>query len=654
MPKSLSAEKTEDIFKIIVFIGSGFKESDIEAIQKKCIEISRNRKLRLEVDYIRTDSFDENRLDKIKFDQYHDKNNNVNSLALVLAHVLYSTYDKKSPTTIDEVPSKELCNKLLEWGFKSANLYSCFGGRVVKKDSQAEDFPKDLDLWIRSSAKYTNLRRYAANSIVDALDIFVNHHLALRENKDEKSQNKNNLIIHKIRLHALITDPQTVYYSTPTKNGRISGKFSMGVGKFTLKEIADIINDDILAGKIREIIEKKFGKNKTHFRLYHLKQNLKDLLSQKQWQEIKKVHQEKYTPNAIKNHIIRRVEKYCKIHDIKPKEWINNPLITQNSNLKQFRQKAFVIALGSESLTSITNKQYHGSYKPTRGRVEELKGYLESKIDLNDKDTNGRTPLIRAVAMSSKKIVKILLKRDSNINEQDNFGRTALMYSSTLSHDKTTLILLKNRNIDVNMQDKDGMTALMCAVNDGAIDNINMLLRDKRVRTDLKNKDGFTALEMAQNLLRNESKNSTKIDFERIIKLLDQNNLKNNTPTDIKAEAKKPLQDKQRVNRPQKQQNKLQYALLPLKILYTLVKYPFSCLKKTSDKCLRKTSFKTKNIKIRDSKIETKRQVLKGRNKENTNNKNSRFSFDNKGKVPGKVIRNTNSNKYKQEKVHSK
>ena len=154
------------------------------------------------------------------------------------------------------------------------------------------------------------------------------------------------------------------------------------------------------------------------------------------------------------------------------------------------------------------------------------------KIDFNSKDSNGMTPLIRAVKDMNSRVLRILLSvNDVDVNARDNNGWTALLHcikakdsfeaemllekedinpnlkatdgnfplrQAVINHDdESTAMLVNHPKIDINNRDGDESTVLFQAVCHNLPNYINLFLKVKGVDPNLKGKNGFTPLSVA-------------------------------------------------------------------------------------------------------------------------------------------------------------
>ena len=154
------------------------------------------------------------------------------------------------------------------------------------------------------------------------------------------------------------------------------------------------------------------------------------------------------------------------------------------------------------------------------------------KIDLNPKDSFGRTPLIVAAKEYLSPVLRILNDIDEvDVNAKDNDGNTALMYivknmdvynakillenekvnpnlktndgnfplrQAVIFHDENMVELLVNlEKIDMNNRDGDGSTVVFQAVCHNLPLYINLFLQNEKTDPNITGKNGFTPLSVA-------------------------------------------------------------------------------------------------------------------------------------------------------------
>ncbi|GAW83346.1 hypothetical protein, conserved [Plasmodium gonderi] len=88
---------------------------------------------------------------------------------------------------------------------------------------------------------------------------------------------------------------------------------------------------------------------------------------------------------------------------------------------------------------------------------------IEKKIDVNEKNRNGKTSLHIASECNYVKGIELLLKNNACINAKDNENNTPLMCSIKRNKEEAAILLIEN-NADVNIKDKDMNSVLhICA-----------------------------------------------------------------------------------------------------------------------------------------------------------------------------------------------
>jgi len=95
------------------------------------------------------------------------------------------------------------------------------------------------------------------------------------------------------------------------------------------------------------------------------------------------------------------------------------------------------------------------------GHEEIVRYLIEHDADVNEKNSKGRTALVRAVFKSQFGIIKCLIDiaDDVDIDIPDLSGRTALHWAAFFNSEKILQILIQNGS-DINRKDSGGSTAL--------------------------------------------------------------------------------------------------------------------------------------------------------------------------------------------------
>ncbi|KAI1432477.1 ankyrin repeat-containing domain protein [Xylaria sp. CBS 124048] len=116
------------------------------------------------------------------------------------------------------------------------------------------------------------------------------------------------------------------------------------------------------------------------------------------------------------------------------------------------------------------------------GNLRILQILIRSNVDCNEKDSEGRTPLIHAVVQDHVEVALILLGHGVRLGEADFLIRTALHYAVLHQRERMLRLLLRHyvdgsRDLDIDAKDKSGWTALHMAVYNGFEEGVTMLLQ---------------------------------------------------------------------------------------------------------------------------------------------------------------------------------
>jgi ankyrin repeat protein len=135
--------------------------------------------------------------------------------------------------------------------------------------------------------------------------------------------------------------------------------------------------------------------------------------------------------------------------------------------------------------------------------VSTVRVLLDSGADLEARDEEGETPLIRAASYGQTDIFRLLLQRGANLNARDKNGMTALIAAAcecaiaTMNSTYDIVRMLLENGANANSTTRDGTTALMKAAGGFGEVAIVELLLDYRADPAVKNKEGDTALTLA-------------------------------------------------------------------------------------------------------------------------------------------------------------
>lgn len=126
------------------------------------------------------------------------------------------------------------------------------------------------------------------------------------------------------------------------------------------------------------------------------------------------------------------------------------------------------------------------------GNKERIELFIKAGMDVNAKDNDGNTALMRASAGDNFEMVRLLIKKGADLNARDNAGYTALIFASSKGDLELVTLLIK-KGADVNASNNDGETPLMLASLKGDIAMAQLLIKNGADVNITSNK-GNTAL----------------------------------------------------------------------------------------------------------------------------------------------------------------
>lgn len=126
------------------------------------------------------------------------------------------------------------------------------------------------------------------------------------------------------------------------------------------------------------------------------------------------------------------------------------------------------------------------------GNKERIELFLKAGMDINAKDNDGHTALMRALAYDNFEMVKLLIEKGADINARDNDGYTVLMLASSKKDIELSRFLIK-KGADVNAANNAGETPLMLASLSSDFDTAQLLIK-KGADVNAKSNKGNTAL----------------------------------------------------------------------------------------------------------------------------------------------------------------
>lgn len=137
-----------------------------------------------------------------------------------------------------------------------------------------------------------------------------------------------------------------------------------------------------------------------------------------------------------------------------------------------------------------------------KGNLEEVEALLRDGVDVNCRDSDGRTPLMHAVIDGNLEIVDLLLTHNADASLQDRRGNTALHFAAQEQRVAVTERLIQVKDVNIDPRDGFGNTPLWKAVfstrdGDGAV--IRLFI-DNGADKDLVNDHGVSPRILAETI----------------------------------------------------------------------------------------------------------------------------------------------------------
>jgi ankyrin repeat protein len=125
--------------------------------------------------------------------------------------------------------------------------------------------------------------------------------------------------------------------------------------------------------------------------------------------------------------------------------------------------------------------------------TEQVKKIIKDGMDLNEQDSQGRTPLMIAAYNEDYDTAKVLIEEGADVNIQDNMKNNPYLYAS--AEGCTDILRLTiEAGADTKITNRYGGTGLIPASEHGYVDVVDMLLTKTDVNVNHVNNLGWTAL----------------------------------------------------------------------------------------------------------------------------------------------------------------
>jgi ankyrin repeat protein len=147
-----------------------------------------------------------------------------------------------------------------------------------------------------------------------------------------------------------------------------------------------------------------------------------------------------------------------------------------------------------KSLTLASTPKYIMHQTASSGLLTYTAQLIQEGYQVDEKDTQNRTPLYYASRNGRREICCLLLKHGANVGAKVDNGQTALHGAASGGHEAVVRLLLEDYKADAEAKDDGGWTVLHAAAAGGNEAVVRLLLEDYKADAEAKDDRGRTAL----------------------------------------------------------------------------------------------------------------------------------------------------------------
>ena len=141
---------------------------------------------------------------------------------------------------------------------------------------------------------------------------------------------------------------------------------------------------------------------------------------------------------------------------------------------------------------SLNSQLHDAAAADDAARVRDL---LDRGTDLENRDDQGRTPLVTATKNQSVAAARVLIDAGADVNAKDDIQDSAYLYAGAEGYDAILRMTL-DHGADLRSVNRYGGTALIPAAEHGSVSTVRMLI-DAGVDVNHVNTPGWTAMQEA-------------------------------------------------------------------------------------------------------------------------------------------------------------
>lgn len=188
--------------------------------------------------------------------------------------------------------------------------------------------------------------------------------------------------------------------------------------------------------------------------------------------------------SCLKNSESVAFEDFDKIKNLINDKADVNSTFDQGKNLLQLvydkmplsKERAELFDFFIESKIDVNHRDSFGNtvlhYSVFKDRFDDVDYFLRNKADVNCEGYRGRNPLEFSYDNKNFNLFKFFIAKKADVNHQDFYGSTILHYAAANREIDYIECLVKNKDLKINVENNHGATALHAALSVGCLSEI--------------------------------------------------------------------------------------------------------------------------------------------------------------------------------------